>query len=232
LTNFRFPLASFPVRESFSHKSQLVTEILYGQLFSVIEEKESWKKIKIVADGYEGWIEFNHNFLSEDLELTVANFYSTINTQKGNVFIYPGAELSKSDLQNLNYQNSFSDIISLAKSYLNTPYLWGGKTPRGIDCSGFIQVLYATQNISLPRDACQQADIGVTINFEDKREGDLAFFLNENGKIIHVGLVIDQNCIIHASELVRVDILTDDGIWNNELNKLTHNLFSIKRPIH
>lgn len=232
MTNFRFPLASFPVRESFSHKSQLVTEILYGQLFSVIEEKESWKKIKIVADGYEGWIEFNHNFLSEDLELTVANFYSTINTQKGNVFIYPGAELSKSDLQNLNYQNSFSDIISLAKSYLNTPYLWGGKTPRGIDCSGFIQVLYATQNISLPRDACQQADIGVTINFEDKREGDLAFFLNENGKIIHVGLVIDQNCIIHASELVRVDILTDDGIWNNELNKLTHNLFSIKRPIH
>ena len=209
-----------------------MTEILYGQLFSVIEEKESWKKIKIVADGYEGWIEFNHNFLSEDLELTVANFYSTINTQKGNVFIYPGAELSKSDLQNLNYQNSFSDIISLAKSYLNTPYLWGGKTPRGIDCSGFIQVLYATQNISLPRDACQQADIGVTINFEDKREGDLAFFLNENGKIIHVGLVIDQNCIIHASELVRVDILTDDGIWNNELNKLTHNLFSIKRPIH
>lgn len=232
MTNFRFPLASFPVRESFSHKSQLVTEILYGQLFSVIEEKESWKKIKIVADGYEGWIEFNHNFLSEDLELTVANFYSTINTQKGNVFIYPGAELSKSDLQNLNYQNSFSDIISLAKSYLNTPYLWGGKTSRGIDCSGFIQVLYATQNISLPRDACQQADIGVTINFEDKREGDLAFFLNENGKIIHVGLVIDQNCIIHASELVRVDILTDDGIWNNELNKLTHNLFSIKRPIH
>lgn len=209
-----------------------MTEILYGQLFSVIEEKESWKKIKIVADGYEGWIEFNHNFLSEDLELTVANFYSTINTQKGNVFIYPGAELSKSDLQNLNYQNSFSDIISLAKSYLNTPYLWGGKTSRGIDCSGFIQVLYATQNISLPRDACQQADIGVTINFEDKREGDLAFFLNENGKIIHVGLVIDQNCIIHASELVRVDILTDDGIWNNELNKLTHNLFSIKRPIH
>jgi hypothetical protein len=229
LTNFRFPLASFPVRESASHKSQLVTEILYGQRFQIIETKETWKRIKILSDGYEGWIEFNHNFLADAEIAHIAQRRSNFKIEGLYIEIYAGAELSSLELKLLSEPNSRINITNLAKTFLNVPYLWGGKTTRGIDCSGFIQVLFSTQQIFLPRDAYQQAEIGDDVYYQDKEEGDLAFFNNAEGRITHVGLILKNNQIIHASEMVRIDILTETGIWNDELEKQTHQLHSIKR---
>jgi cell wall-associated NlpC family hydrolase len=125
-----------------------------------------------------------------------------------------------------------SSLIETAFMYVNAPYLWGGKTPFGIDCSGFTQMVYKLNGYALLRDASQQATQGVPLSFiEESEAGDLAFFDNEEGKIIHVGIIMDDNYIIHASGKVRVDRLDHLGIYNAELNKHTHKLRVIKKII-
>jgi gamma-D-glutamyl-L-lysine dipeptidyl-peptidase len=123
-------------------------------------------------------------------------------------------------------------IIDDALLFLNAPYLWGGRTPFGIDCSGFVQMVYKLKKISLLRDASQQATQGEPLNFISEAEpGDLAFFDNNDGHIIHVGLIVDKNRIIHASGKVRVDIIDHEGIYNEEEQRYTHKLRLIKRII-
>jgi len=123
-------------------------------------------------------------------------------------------------------------LINNALIFLNAPYLWGGRTPFGIDCSGFTQIIYRLQGIKIPRDAYQQADLGTPLNFiEESEEGDLAFFNNNEGKIVHVGLIMKNNQIIHASGKVRIDKIDQKGIFNIEKNKHTHKLRIIKKLI-
>ena len=116
--------------------------------------------------------------------------------------------------------------------YLNTPYLWGGRGPLGIDCSGFTQMVYRLQGVELPRDAYQQAEVGTTLSFiEESEAGDLAFFDNAEGKIIHVGMILADNHIIHASGKVRIDRLDQQGVFNAEERTHTHKLRLIKSII-
>ena len=123
-------------------------------------------------------------------------------------------------------------LIEDAYMYLNAPYLWGGKGPFGIDCSGFVQVVFRLNGILLPRDAYQQADIGDTLSFvEEGQAGDLAFFDNENGKITHVGILNDAQHIIHASGKVRIDRIDHQGIFHEENGTYTHRLRLLKRII-
>jgi cell wall-associated NlpC family hydrolase len=117
----------------------------------------------------------------------------------------------------------------VATQYLHAPYLWGGKTPFGIDCSGLMQQVFKICGIKLPRDAYQQAALGNTIEFGEQKEGDLVFFAGETGKVIHVGLMIDNETIIHAHAYVRLDKLTAQGILNLKTNLYSHRLHSIKR---
>jgi cell wall-associated NlpC family hydrolase len=120
-------------------------------------------------------------------------------------------------------------LIENALIYLNAPYLWGGRSPFGIDCSGFTQLVYRLQGIKLPRDAYQQAEVGNTLSFiEESEEGDLAFFDNTEGKIIHVGIIMKNNYIIHASGKVRIDRIDQQGIFNSSLKTHTHKLRLIK----
>ena len=121
-------------------------------------------------------------------------------------------------------------IISTALKYLHSPYLWGGRTVLGIDCSGFIQVVFKMNGINLPRDAHQQAAKGSTINFLDETmPGDLAFFSNADGQIVHTGIIGKNHSIIHASGKVRIDKLDHQGIFNTETNKYSHTLRLIRR---
>ena len=127
--------------------------------------------------------------------------------------------------------NSFAqEILQVAKFYLNAPYLWGGRSVFGIDCSGFTQIVFKQFNLYLHRDAYQQAQQGELINFlEEAKTGDLAFFDNSDGHITHVGIIIDNNKIIHASGKVRIDFIDSQGIFNHELQRYTHTLRIIKR---
>ena len=131
-----------------------------------------------------------------------------------------------------NYEVSGERIAHLAKEFLNAPYLWGGKTVLGIDCSGLVQVVYAMCNIQLPRDANQQVERGQTIDFlAETRTGDLAFFENDEGKIIHVGILLASNKIIHASGWVNIDSIDAQGIIPSQTGEYSHKLRILKRII-
>lgn len=122
------------------------------------------------------------------------------------------------------------NLLQFASSYLEAPYLWGGRTPAGIDCSGFVQIVFKSIGIQLPRNASQQALSGSNVDFiEETQPGDLAFFQNDEGTIIHTGIICGQNKIIHASGKVKLDTLDSNGIYSKSLEKYTHNLRVIKR---
>ena len=125
-----------------------------------------------------------------------------------------------------------NNIIKTAFLYMNAPYLWGGKTPLGIDCSGFTQMVYRINGYKLLRDASQQAAQGEALSFiEESEPGDLAFFDDEEGKIVHVGIILKENYIIHAHGKVRIDRLDHSGIYNVEKRKHTHKLRVIKKIV-
>jgi gamma-D-glutamyl-L-lysine dipeptidyl-peptidase len=123
-------------------------------------------------------------------------------------------------------------MIHLGLEYVNAPYLWGGRGPMGIDCSGLTQVLFQLIDVQLPRDAYQQAETGTAIPFGEQQAGDLAFFTQQDStRISHVGLCVSSQQLLHASHWVRIDNLTAKGIVRDDNEILTHNLHSIRRMI-
>jgi cell wall-associated NlpC family hydrolase len=134
------------------------------------------------------------------------------------------------DAKNLGQKRDYEFIKTIALKYLNAPYMWGGKTPYGIDCSGLVQMVYKIAGYKLKRDTSEQVRQGVIINnLKDSKPGDLAFFSDDKGKIGHVGIIIDDGKIIHAYGQVRIDILNQKGIFNEKNKIYTHKLEFIKR---
>lgn len=243
------------LRKEPSEQSEMLSQLLFGDTFQILEKTKKWINIKLTTDQYEGWInaesitELNEEeFISTNKKdhYITKNLFSDILKDNTNELIKVpfGSTLPNFDkttksfqIKNTIYhlQDSLSDNIPIEEQcsqFLNSPYLWGGKNPFGIDCSGFTQIIYKTLNINIPRDASEQVNYGKTINFiSDTKTGDLAFFDNEEGIITHVGIVLGENTIIHASVKVRIDRLDQQGIYNNELNKYTHKLRVIKRLI-
>ena len=247
-------LAIVPVRSEPSDRSEIVTQLLFGEHIEILERQNQWARIKIQFDDYEGWVdskqyqvisEANYNQLSKEAIILNADLIDYISAPDNLLLPIPlGASLSFLNNNEINTSNfefegtktsglkPKSTLINTAFMYLNAPYLWGGKTPFGIDCSGFTQMVYKLNGYKIHRDASQQALEGEPLSFiEESEVGDLAFFDNEEGKIIHVGIIMDNNYIIHASGKVRVDRLDHLGIYNAELNKHTHNLRVIKKII-
>ncbi|MBI3509908.1 MAG: C40 family peptidase [Bacteroidetes bacterium] len=252
-------LSVIPVRKEPSDRSEMITQLLFGDTFKSIGEKDNWLFIHSDADGYEGWIdrkqsteisEAEHkkiisapSFVSKDL------FGIITNKNSGESFPIPlGCSLPEYfDGMCSLAKNNFSfdgkvcypnekttrdEIVETALLFLNSPYLWGGKTFLGIDCSGFTQTVFKANGIKLKRDAWQQAETGTSYSFvEESHAGDLAFFDNEEGKITHVGIVIHDNRIIHASGRVRIDHFDHYGIFTPERGGYTHNLRVIKNIV-
>jgi hypothetical protein len=242
-------LSIVPLRSEPSDPSELVSQVLYGERFKVLEQRKKWSKIRLEFDNYEGWID-NKQYV-EILEET----YKDLNTKslivssdliehvinENNQFnVIPlGSTLNGLTLLNHRYEGEIlegiqpkTNLINTAFMYLNSPYLWGGKTPFGIDCSGLTQMVYKLNGYKIFRDASQQATQGEALSFiEESEPGDLAFFDNNEGNIIHVGIIMKDNYIIHAHGCVRIDRLDHTGIFNTETNMHTHKLRVIKRII-
>ncbi len=247
-------LAIVPVRIEPSDRSELVSQLLFGEYFTILEQTEKWTKIEIAFDKYVGWID-NKQFqsITEGQYHTLANTPDVLNadliefvsnTNNELLSIPLGSSLSFLNLEEINTHNFVfegmkicgvkpkGDIVKTAYMYLNAPYLWGGRSPFGIDCSGFTQMVYKLNGYSLLRDASQQASQGDALSFiEESEPGDLAFFDNEEGNIIHVGILMENNHIIHASGKVRIDRLDHLGIYNAETNRHTHKLRVIKKIV-
>src|SRR5690606_6802464 len=240
-------LAIVSIRLEPAHRSEMVSQLLFGEHFEILETIKGWVKIKTHFDNYEGWIdEKQFQFISQSEFELLSSKEIVLNTDlveyisgKDNL-LFPiplGASLSFIDVPQINTSEFIfeglktsgiqpkSNILKTAFMYLNTPYLWGGKTPFGIDCSGFVQMVYKLNGYSLFRDAYQQATQGEVLSFiEEAEAGDLAFFDNEEGKITHVGILMNDNYIIHAHGKVRIDRLDHLGIMNVDTKRHTHKL--------
>ena len=246
-------LSVVPLRGMPSDTSEMVSQVLFGEYFSIVEKHGNWIKIKLLNDGYEGWIdhksysetdEKNYHKFIDSKKFFTSEFISKIHFDKSDFFIPMGSNLpfyheGKFQLKDefYTYQGNISpvkfdkeNLIILSKSFLKAPYLWGGKTIFGIDCSGFTQIILGQFGVQLLRDASLQATQGELVSFiSEAKTGDLAFFENDEGKIIHVGIVLPENQIIHAHGEVRIDTLDDMGIFNKKTGKHSHRLRFIKR---
>lgn len=217
------------IRAEQSHQSEMTSQLLYGETVEILQNKGKFLKVKMHFDGYEGWIdsqqiaEISDDYFNERKTELVSNTVQMYNTSQGPILLSIGSEVNseKTDPVFLNLET----MSATAKQFLNVPYLWSGRSFFGIDCSGFVQLIYKAHGITLPREAQQQSEIGEVLSFvEESKPGDLAFFEDEEGRICHVGMMLADHEIIHASGKVRIDSLDSTGIFNKELNKHTHKL--------
>lgn len=234
-----------PIRKEASDRSEMVSQLLFGETFEVVAYGNPWVKIRTVLDGYEGYMDIKHALPLTEKEFrrwVDASVLQTSQVQKiqanfGTIYTSKASfvgEDARFDIGSWSFEQA--ELESMKKSiwedsrdYLNAPYLWGGKSIFGIDCSGFVQAIFRLHGYNLPRDAYEQAEIGTDIDFEDVQANDLAYFSNAEGKIIHVGIMGEGRQIIHASGRIRVDELKAQGIWNEEYEKFSHTLAHIKR---
>ena len=244
-------LSIVPMRNEAADQSEMVNQVIFGEHFKVLEIRKKWSKIRLAHDSYEGWI-CNKQWIEieEDIYKQLDKEVATITTDILDIItkthhqpivigsILPSYKSGHALINNEMYQFDGlttpgfikkDKLVENALMYLNAPYLWGGRSPLGIDCSGFTQMVYRLQGVDLPRDAYQQAEVGTTLSFvEESEPGDLAFFDNTEGKITHVGIILEDNYIIHASGKVRIDRIDQQGVFNTEIGNHTHKLRLIK----
>jgi gamma-D-glutamyl-L-lysine dipeptidyl-peptidase len=241
-----------PLRSTPSEKAEMVSQLLFGETYSVLDHKNNWMLIQMHYDSYEGWIDKKqHAPVSENTVNMLIKKHVSVSidpisllklheskalpiTFGSNLLITDGDSIKTAD----NFQGNKSDINlpqpekigQFAMQFLHVSYLWGGRTFFGIDCSGFTQIVFKAAGIRLYRDASQQATQGHTIDFvEEAQAGDLAYFDNEEGRIIHTGILLGNGKIIHASGHVRLDDIDHQGIFNADIQQYTHNLRLLKR---
>lgn len=247
-------LNCIPLRQEGSHQSEMVSQVLFGETFQVLFIEGDWLRIHLDYDYYEGWIEKkqalaltqeDHQRLLSQPKCFSDEMVTFINDKNEDLQLLTlGAVLP--DYQEASFRlnglkiafdgnivsgkMSKQYLVHTAYKFLNTPFLWGGRTPFGVDCSGFTQMVYKINGYQLFRDAHQQASQGEVLSFvEESEPGDLAFFDNEEGEIVHTGILLDNNYIIHCNEKVRIDRIDSSGIYNADIKRHTHKLRVMKQ---
>jgi hypothetical protein len=243
-------LAVIPMRAEPNERSEQVSQVLFGEPFEILEWKDNWVQIITAYDQYKGWIgrlQFSmlghiayQQLMDTPPKLTYRAITQAWKIKDNSILYLPvGSSLSflngttcyieKEKFEIIGQIGENENIDLIAKSFINTPYLWGGRTHFGVDCSGFTQVIFKLKGIQLKRDASMQAEQGQLITLQEAKVGDLAFFENPEGKITHVGMLLNREYIIHASGKVKIDMIDEKGIYSDELKRFTHKLSFVRR---
>ncbi len=249
-------LALTPLRDQPSDRSEMISQLLFGEHYRVTATSDDGKWLQVVADfdHYQGWIDHKqHHPISEayyqEINRSIYQITTDVSTEAtmngeqlylamGSVLPMTAGELFSSsgllkfhgNSKPLGKKLDFADMLAIALKYLNAPYLWGGRSPWGIDCSGFVQQVFRIAGYGLPRDSVQQALCGSSVaHFKQAQAGDLAFFASTSGKIDHVGIILGDGRIIHASGKVRIDKLKEEGIWDGQ--QITHQMKTVRRVL-
>ena len=237
-------LSLIPLRAEKSHRSEMVSQVLFGETFTVLEDNKEWSFVRIQENGYEGWVqngqfEYINPFQIEKIWKMIDIEQAQIHYPRSSVRLLHGTPIYSSNLERLSIQGAIrsptlddfnTEFPRLIAHYLHTPYLWGGRSLYGIDCSGLTQLFYRHFGLLIPRDAWQQAEQGRVVDFVTEiKAGDLGFFDNAEGRITHVGIMIDAETILHASSKVRIDKFDTEGIFNQETNQYTHKFRILKQ---
>jgi hypothetical protein len=242
-----------PLRSAPTHKSEMLSQILFGERYKIVDKAGKWTKIETLFDKYMGWIDMDH--LQQNI-YTGSSIGDVLNksllcfkNDKTKIVLEPGCEVYYPDFDdkkfiigeniyhtcsefNDSYISTKDSFSETAIMFINSPYIWGGRIPSGIDCSGLCQLVYKIHGIAIPRDSWQQAEVGKNIDFIDETQpGDLVFFDNERGKISHVGMIYSKGLVIHASGRVRIDSIDHQGIFKPEINGYSHKLRTIRRIV-
>ncbi|MEC3965820.1 C40 family peptidase [Flagellimonas halotolerans] len=244
------PLSIVPIRTNPDDCAEMSSQLLYGEHFKVLESRKKWSRIRAAYDNFEGWIPNNqfkliaeetyNNLETLEPQKICSDVISHICTNDGMLLpILMGSMINAPELLGHTFEGSIhsgknpkDSLVDTAIMYIKAPFLSGGKTPFGIDCSGFAQMVYKINGYSLERTAEGQSKQGEALSFiEESEPGDLAFFDDNEGIIDHVGIILKDNYIIHVNGLVRIDRIDHTGIFSSEEKRYTHQLRVIKKVI-
>ncbi|MEJ8802660.1 C40 family peptidase [Pontibacter sp. H249] len=248
-------LSLVPMRSEASDKAEVVTQVLFGECYEVMSRDGSWLRVQLASDGYQGWIDQKQHtptagdYYKEWASKTHPRALDLLQVVTGNntrvpigvgsyLPFFDGMSIRVND-ESMVYNGRASNplvpattaqLVKVALNFIKAPYMWGGKSIFGIDCSGFAQQVFGICGYQLPRDAYQQVSHGEEVHFVTQSQpGDLAFFSNDEGRIAHVGIVLEGQKIIHAHGEVRIDTLDHNGIYDTEKKRYSHSLRIIKR---
>lgn len=242
-----------PLRSGPSHKSEMLSQLLFGEKYIVLDTVGHWMKVETQFDKYQGWIDMDH-MQNSDVQGTECGYVLNrtllcYKNDKSKLVLEAGCEIYNPDFgdkvfsigknfytTDKEFKNSFittsGTLADTAMKFINSPYIWGGRIPSGIDCSGFTQLVYKIQGTAIPRDSREQSGTGRDVTFIDETvPGDLVFFDDERGRISHVGMILSRGLVIHASGRVRIDTIDHQGIFKHEIGGYSHKLRTIRRII-
>ena len=249
-----------PVRTEPREVAEQSTQMLFGELCTVLEQKPRWNRVKLLSDGQEGWVDAKmitlmsddeYRTYSKDLSSAARvvfpmayavseNNGQTIPLTAGTQLVRykdgrfevlgVGFRIEPSMVRVQPFAMNQENLMQAVRFFLNIPYLWGGKNAMGMDCSGFTQTIMGLFGKNLLRNASEQAKQGEAVaSLKETQAGDLVFFDHEDGRISHVGIVIDPERVIHCSGRVKVEKLDETGIFSAEQGEYSHHLVAIRR---